>query len=588
MTLRVRIYLIIGIAFLILATCQYLTIKDALAEAHVAYIILFLAGTTFGFSALVILLIENILLSKFYYLGRSITNIVKSYKVLTHDSGAEKDDISQLTAFVSGISEELQRCTEDLQDSQALLVAAQKFASVGSWDLDLRTGKVRCSEEMYKIIGSDPANISSRYAFMANIIHPEDKQFVSEALQAALRGNELCSIEYRAILPGGSLRTLHAEGEVQYNNGTRLFRITGVLQDATESGVSEKLQFIEGEKGFSLLNINPNPVLVIDDDARVRYVNEAFEKMTGYLAKDVLGTTPPYPWWPEEFHEKYTKELTRKIQYGRTKKIERLYKKKSGKNICIEVTTKTLKRNGDVGYHFIYPSDVTEQKRFSENMQFYLSEITKAQEEERKRIAYEIHDDIIQSLALIGLEIDGLVKDKDKGRLKDAFPQRLQELRGEVLEIVDKLRRFTHEIHPSVIDQGLVPALENLTQEIGKNTGINVQLAVYGNEQRLPVETELPLFRIAQEALRNVAKHSGATEATVKLRYTSRKSIKLIISDNGIGFEVPKEMKDLAGQHKLGIIGMQERASLLDGKFSLRSIVGRGTTVAVEIKAITQ
>ena len=584
MTLRAKIYLVIGLTFLFLFIFQYFIVQHYLVKYYDYYvIILFLVGTTVLLGAIGILLIEGLLISKLRRLDSNIATITKFYQGLAGRSGTGGDVISRLTDYIQGILEELQQSRADLENSHALLATAQKYASVGSWDLDLKTGRVRCSEEMYRITGLDPAHISSRYAFMANIIHPEDRQCVRKALQTALHGNEFCSIDYRAILPGGSQRTLHAEGEVKYHSDIKLFRITGVLYDATRQSILEELQFINIEKGFSILDINPNPVLIIDDGARVQYVNEAFEKMTGYLAKDVLGTTPPYPWWPADLHEKYTKELSRKIQYGGTKKIERLYKKKSGKNILIEATTRTLKKNGDVGYHFIYPSDVTEQKRFKANVQFYLSEITKAQEAERKRVALEIHDEIIQSLAALGLEIDALGREKD--RLGDDFPTRLQGLRDGIEVMANRLRRFGHELHPSVIDQGLIPALENLVQEISRGTGINVQFTIYGNEQRLPVEMELSLFRIAQEALRNVVKHSGATEAIMKLRYTS-KSIRLTISDNGIGFELPEQLGDLASQHKLGIIGMQERSHLLDGKFSIRSHVGRGTTVTVEAPVI--
>ena len=212
-------------------------------------------------------------------------------------------------------------------------------------------------------------------------------------------------------------------------------------------------------------------------------------------------------------------------------------------------------------------------------MQFYLIEITKAQEAERKRIAHEIHDDIIQSLASLSLQIDAL--GKDKNRLREDLPSLLQGLRNGIQELASRLRQFSHELHPGILDQGIIPALENLTQEISGETDIEIQFITYGNEQQLPVEMELCLFRIAQEALRNIVKHSGATEALIRLRYTS-KGVKLIISDNGIGFEVPEELGDLASKRKLGIIGMQERSRLLGGKFSLRSRVGKGTTVVAE------
>jgi PAS domain S-box-containing protein len=473
--------------------------------------------------------------------------------------------------------EELQKSKDDLQNSQAFLATAQKFTSIGSWDLDMKTGKVRCSEEMYKITGLDPAHLSSNYAFMANIIHPEDRQSVKKALRSALQGNGFCSIDYRAILPGGSQRTLSAEGEVQYHSDNQLYRITGMLYDATRQRNLEELQLINEREGFSILDINPDAVVIIDDDMRVQYINEAFEKMAGYLAKDVLGIIPPYPWWPADLHEKYAKELPRVI-HGKIKKGEYLLKRKNGRNFWVRAAAKSLEKNGETRYHFLYMLDITEKKRLEENMQFYLTEITKVQEAERKRIAYEIHDDIIQSLASLSLQIDAL--GKHTNRPQD-LPALLQGLRNGIQGLASRLRQFSHELHPGILDQGIIPALENLTQEISGETDIEIQFITYGNEQQLSVEMELCLFRIAQEALRNIVKHSGATEALVRLRYTS-KGVKLIISDNGIGFEVPEVLGDLASKRKLGIIGMQERSRLLNGKFSLRSSVGKGTTVMAE------
>jgi len=580
MTLKTKSRLFFGIAIIFLVIFQHLIITYLLVRFSNHHIIIpaFIIGTTLIFIVVVFFFLEKKRLSKFYYLNRVIATITKSHSGLVGHSLIGKDEISRLTDYIFGIQEELQKSKDVLKNSQTLLAAAQKFASIGSWDLDMKTGKVRCSEEMYKIIGLDPDNLSSNYAFMANIIHPEDRQSVKKALRSALQGNGFCSIDYRAILPGGSLRTLSAEGEVKYHSDNQLYRITGVLYDATKQRTLEELQLINEREGFRILDINPNPVIVINDDMRVQYINEAFEKMTGYLAKDVLGIIPPYPWWPADLHEKYSKELSR-LAHSRIKKHESLFRKKSGRNIWVECTISSLKKNDDVGYHFLYMSDITEKKRLQENMQFYLIEITKAQEAERKRIAHEIHDDIIQYIASLGLEIDAL--GKDKNRLRDDLPTLLQTLRSGVQDIAGRLRKLSHELHPGVLDQGIIPALENLTQEISGETDTEIRFITYGNEQQLPAEMELCLFRIAQEALRNIVKHSGATEALIRLRYTS-KGVKLIISDNGIGFEVPEELRDLASKRKLGVIGMQERARLLGGKFSLRSSVGKGTTVMAE------
>lgn len=458
----------------------------------------------------------------------------------------------------------------------------KNFQLVGSWDLDPETGRVAYSEDMCRVTGLEPVDIKSTDAFLTNTVHPDDRQYVIKALQAALHGNESCNINYRAIVPGGDQRTLHIEGEVKYQEENQLFNITGVLRDVTRQRNLEASHPQNSEIGFNIVDIDPNPVLIIDDDTKVQYANEAFEKVTGYLAKDILGITPPYPWWPADLHGKYTRELLRAIN-GSIKKSEYLYKKKSGRNVWVEVTTRTLKINGNAGYHFVYLSDLTKSKRLEENMQFYLFEITRAQEEERRRIACEIHDEILQSLASLALVVDSL--GKDKNRSAENLQTLLPHLSNEIQEMAQRLRQFSHELRPSIIDQGLIPALEYLAQENSRGTDIYVLFAVHGQERQLPAETEICLFRIAQEAVRNIVKHSGATEATILLRYMSN-SIKLVISDNGLGFELPDELEDLASKQKLGIIGMQERSHLLNGKFTIRSRLGRGTTVLIEVQGV--
>jgi len=124
-----------------------------------------------------------------------------------------------------------------------------------------------------------------------------------------------------------------------------------------------------------------------------------------------------------------------------------------------------------------------------------------------------------------------------------------------------------------------------LAEELSKGEGINTRLEIMGSERRLTLEIELILFRIAQEALRNVRRHSRATKAKIKVRFT-RKKVRLTVYDNGRGFEIPEMLGDFAAKGKLGLIGMQERARLLDGEFLVRSQVSKGTTVMVEVRDV--
>jgi len=222
-----------------------------------------------------------------------------------------------------------------------------------------------------------------------------------------------------------------------------------------------------------------------------------------------------------------------------------------------------------------------ELKQMQENLRFYLQQVTKAQEEERKRIALELHDDTAQELVALSRKLDSLTS--SAAHLSPQDISYLEELRQHTDKILDGVRRFSQDLRPSILDDlGLVPALEWLTSDLTNHFGIAIGIGLFGSPYRLPPDTELVLFRIAQEALRNVWKHSEASRAWVTVEFDEAKTI-LTVKDNGKGFELPKRVGDLASTGKLGLAGMQERAQLIGGMLTLHSEPGKGTTVTVEV-----
>ncbi|MBA7705003.1 Oxygen sensor histidine kinase NreB [subsurface metagenome] len=159
----------------------------------------------------------------------------------------------------------------------------------------------------------------------------------------------------------------------------------------------------------------------------------------------------------------------------------------------------------------------------------------------------------------------------------------VERLRQQTEHILDGVHRFSQDMRPSVLDDlGLVPALEWLASDLTEHFGIAVDMKVLGSVRRFPPEIELVLFRIAQEALRNVWKHSGASKARVTVEFGDDKAI-LTVQDEGKGFELPERMGDLTVAGKLGLAGMQERAQLIGGRLRLQSEPGKGTTVTLEV-----
>jgi two-component system sensor histidine kinase DegS len=222
-----------------------------------------------------------------------------------------------------------------------------------------------------------------------------------------------------------------------------------------------------------------------------------------------------------------------------------------------------------------------ENARLYKNMRFYVQQITKAQEDERKRIARELHDDTAQALVDLSRRLDDLATSSEP--LSETVIGRLEEFQELIDSILRDVRRFSRDLRPSVLDDlGLLPALEWLTLNLIEENGIKTELKVYGKRRRLPPEAELALFRIVQEALSNIRKHAQASRVVTAVEFGEGR-VKITVDDNGQGFELPSRTNDLASTGKLGLIGMYERAHLLNGTLTVHSEPGVGTTVTVDV-----
>lgn len=222
--------------------------------------------------------------------------------------------------------------------------------------------------------------------------------------------------------------------------------------------------------------------------------------------------------------------------------------------------------------------DINDSREDRNTLEFYVMQIQKIQEEEKKQIVYELHEEILQSLAALSLRT-GTILDS-KGMNHEEIFQSLKQLNEGLGSVIEDVRRFSYELRPGVLDYlGLIAALETLAADLN-SSGINAQLIVDGKERSAAPDKEIALFRIAQEAAANIKKYSHAAEASISVCYTNNE-IRLTITDNGRGFESPQRLCNLAYQGKLGLIGIEERARLFGGKFSVQSQPERGTKITV-------
>jgi signal transduction histidine kinase len=214
-----------------------------------------------------------------------------------------------------------------------------------------------------------------------------------------------------------------------------------------------------------------------------------------------------------------------------------------------------------------------------EGLRDYIGAITSAQEEERLRLARDLHDDTIQSVIALKQRVQLAQKSvKDQPSRKT-----LAELETLAEQTIENLRRMTRALRPIYLeDLGLVTALEMLARETSQNSGIQIEFHISGEEQRLSPEVELTLYRMAQEALSNVVRHSQAKRADVRIAFGAQ-GIELEVNDNGIGFDMPKSPTDFAAGGHFGLLGIRERAELIGARLEVDSASGRGSRLTVKV-----
>ena len=217
-----------------------------------------------------------------------------------------------------------------------------------------------------------------------------------------------------------------------------------------------------------------------------------------------------------------------------------------------------------------------ELERSRLELQALAGRLLTAQEDERRRISRELHDDINQRLALLTLEMEVLHQQLPRSRRATA--ERLGTLRDRVVELSDDVHRLAYQLHASILDDlGLPAALRSDVADFTRREGITVELQQPHVTEPIPPDVASCLYRVAQEALRNVAKHARAAHVTVSLESVTA-GIKLAIADSGVGFDALCSQRHRSG---LGVVGMQERVRLVNGRFSLTSHPGQGTRVEV-------
>ena len=319
-----------------------------------------------------------------------------------------------------------------------------------------------------------------------------------------------------------------------------------------------------------------------DMDGAIVACNAANARLTGYDKDELIGKNV------KEFLSLEALDTARQVRQRLLEKsageiYDQRIRRKDGSEAFVRLSSSLIRSNGQpIGFQHI-ARDITEERRLQENQRHYLEQVTRAQEQERKRISRELHDDTIQSLVVLSRQLDSLAT--AHAEIAPEFKKRLEDLWQQCNSIMQGVRRLSQDLRPAALDRlGLLPALQMLATDTARFSEIPIRVNVSGTERRLAEEVELVLFRIVQEALRNVWRHSKATAADVMVEFSDSK-VRICINDNGNGFDLPATVTDFAKEGKLGLAGMEERARLVGATLSAESHPGKGTKIMIEMAA---
>lgn len=322
-------------------------------------------------------------------------------------------------------------------------------------------------------------------------------------------------------------------------------------------------------------------VITLDAEMKVSFVNPAFLRMVGYQEKEVLGKHfTDVPWADDEAMSIIAKESEKRRKL-RSSRYEVRARHKTGKIVHALASVTPIKGpDGEFAGSYAVLTDISEQKKLEQARKELSTRLVDLQEQERRRIACELHDEIGGLLTGVAIELELLSHEPDmRGKVQS---NHLTSLRDQLHKTIDSVQRVSYELRPAILDDlGLPSALRWYVDTFCERTSIKARLRMEASLERLPEAVEIAVFRITQEALTNVAKHSKAESVSLILSM-GKNNLSLIIKDNGVGFD-PGKLYGEPEERGFGIFGIRDRLRSLGGNLDLQSEPGEGTRLVVTI-----
>ena len=331
----------------------------------------------------------------------------------------------------------------------------------------------------------------------------------------------------------------------------------------------------------ALVRASPLAIITLDPAGRVTTWNPAAERIFGWPAGEVLGG--PQPNVPDDLRGEHDSALAASSRGESLAGFETRRLRRDGSCVDVEIWTAPLRdARGEFSGRLAIVADVTARKKAEAERAELLRRLVTSQEDERRRIARELHDQMGQHLAALVLGLQALREGPDEG--PESRGLRFEKLQDSIQQLGSEAHRIALELRPTALDDlGLHSALLNYVEEWSERSRVEVDFQSTGLDQRrLDPELETAVYRIVQEALTNVVRHARARHVGLVLE-CRQDHLLAIVEDDGEGFEVESVLASAPPGHKMGLLGMRERVALVGGTMEIESGAGQGTTVLVRL-----
>jgi len=418
-------------------------------------------------------------------------------------------------------------------------------------------------------------------------VHPDDKDWLQQGWHSKTEMKSESVSEYRIVDKEGKIRWVNGRAVPVFNNDGSVSGYIGITLDITEKKTSEERIINSEESKRLILNSALDAIVIVDTASKIIFWNPQAENIFGWTAEEVTGKSLMQTIIPAEYEAAHRQGMQRFLQTGEGPILNRLIEvtacNKEGSLFPIELSILPVEQ--ETGKTFCaFIRNITERrqaesslKQSSEQLRELSRHLQKVREEERLRIAREIHDELGQQLTGLKMDVAWLMRKtvQDDPVIKDKF--------DEALSLVDKavqsIRRISTELRPSVIDDlGLNAALEWQVEEIGRRMDVEIEYKNSFNDSNIHPDISIGIFRIMQESLTNIVKHAAAYKINIDISQAGN-AIRLIVEDDGIGFDTNAKQDQLT----FGLIGIKERTSMLQGECAIYSEPNTGTRIEVSI-----